>query len=320
MNKRLFVPCMLLSLILESTLHSQQFTDVKAASFIEQKTLVLYDAASGAIPSEALMDFTDFPPGAASTTYVYGVTIMDTSLSGTDTFAGWVSGPAITSGFPVLDRTAGIQVSFTLQLDSEMHTRNHRAGFNLILLDQNAKGIELAFWENEIWAQNDDRTGGMFTHGEGIAFSTTAGLADYQLTMIEDTYTLTASSQVLLSGPVRDYSPFEGFPDPYETPNFLFFGDNSTSAQARVRLRTVSITGTEPALPAITNTGTSTSNSQPTASFTPPPPSVIPLPSPTPAPTRIVVELASSGWLVLAVTLAGVTLGNKIRGRYIRHS
>ena len=179
------------------------------------------------------MDFTDFPPGAASLAYADGVTIMDTSISGTDTFAGWVSGPAITSGFPVLDRAAGVQVNFTLQLESEMHTRIQHAGFNLILLDQNATGIELAFWENEIWAQNDDHTGGMFAHGEGIAFSTTAGLADYQLTMIEDTYTLTANSQVLLSGPVRDYSPFEGFPDPYETPNFLFFGDNSTSAQAR---------------------------------------------------------------------------------------
>src|SRR5512139_881155 len=126
MNKRLFFPCMLLLLILGSTLHSQNFTDVKAASFIEQKTLVLYDAASGAIPSEALMDFTDFPPGAASLAYADGVTIMDTSISGTDTFAGWVSGPAITSGFPVLDRAAGVQVNFTLQLESEMHTRNQR--------------------------------------------------------------------------------------------------------------------------------------------------------------------------------------------------
>ena len=319
MNKRLFFPCILLLSILGSTLHSQNFTDVKAASFIEQKTLVLYDAASGAIPSEALMDFTDFPPGAASLAYADGVTIMDTSISGTDTFAGWVSGPAITSGFPVLDRAAGVQVNFTLQLESEMHTRNQRAGFNLILLDKNAKGIELAFWENEIWAQNDDHTGGMFTHGEGIAFSTTAGLADYQLTMIEDTYTLTANSQVLLSGPVRDYSPFEGFPDPYETPNFLFFGDNSTSAQARVRLRSVSITGTEPALPAITNTSTSTSNPQPTVSFTSSP-SATPVPSSTPSPSGIAVELCSSGWMFLTVTFAGVTLGNKIRARYIRHS
>ena len=121
-----------------------------------------------------------------------------------------------------------------------------------------------------------------------------------------DTYTLTANAEPLLTGPLRDYSAFAGFPDPYETPNFLFLGDNTTSAQARVRLRFVSVTGTEPVVPA--NTG---EISVPTASSTPQPqPSATPLPSPNP-----VFELCPSGWLVGIVALASIIMGRSARGK-----
>lgn len=40
----------------------------------------------------------------------------------------------------------------------------------------------------------------------------------------------------MLEGTVRDYTPFVGVVDPYETPDFLFFGDDTTSARAAVRL------------------------------------------------------------------------------------
>lgn len=309
MNKRLFVPCLFLFWIFVPTLYSLKFTDARAASYTGEKTLVLYDAASGAIPSETLMDFTDFPPGAASLTYSDGMAVLDTSPSGTDTFAGWVSGQAITPGFPILDRTAGFQVNFTLQVESESHTNNNRAGFSVILLDQEAKGIELAFWENEIWAQNDDLTGRLFTHGEGVAFPT-ADLAEYQVTIVGDIYSLTANSQPVLSGPVRDYSRFEGFPDPYETPNFIFWGDDTTTADARVKLRFVSVTGTESMLPADTATGTIIPS--PAVSFTPSP-SVTPAPSPTPASGSGIFELCSSGWLFLAVTVTNLVMIKKIR-------
>ncbi|HLF90911.1 MAG TPA: hypothetical protein VI451_18355, partial [Anaerolineales bacterium] len=104
------------------------------------------------------------------------------------------------------------------------------------------KGVELAFWEDEIWAQNDSSTGGLFTHGEGAAFDTTASLTDYQVMIVGDTYTVTAGTNVILTGAVRDYTDFAGTIDPYETPNFLFFGDDTTSAQARIHLSYVSVT------------------------------------------------------------------------------
>ena len=276
------------------------------ALFSAGKTLVLYDAASGAIPSTSLMSFTDFPPGVALPTFSDAATVLDTTISGTDTYAGWVAGEVTTPGFPILDRTVGVRVNFTLQVDSEAHTNNDRAGFSVIILDKDAQGIELSFWENEIWVKGDDATGGLFKHGEGIAFGTSA-LTDYQVIFMGDKYTLTANAELLLTGPLRDYSAFAGFPDPYETPNFLFLGDNTTSAQARVRLRFVSVTGTEPVV--ATSTG---AISLPTASSTPQPqPSATP--NPALPPPKPVSELCPSGWLVGVVVIASTMMIKKIR-------
>jgi hypothetical protein len=199
---------------------------------------------------------------------------MDTTELGNDTYAGWISNGASVSGFPILDRTAGSQVDFTIQVEAESHENNIRAGFSIIVLSDDAMGVELAFWENEIWAQGDDITGGLFKHGEGTSFATTTALTEYQLSILADTYTLTANAQPILTGPVRDYSGFEGFPDPYETPNFLFVGDDTTSAQARVRIHFISVTGAEPVTP------TSTSSPLPPAS-----PTVLPNSTPSPVPT-----------------------------------
>jgi hypothetical protein len=306
MNKKVAYPALCFFLILGGALYSVPPKGVKARSSVGGTTLVLYDAASGTIPSASLMSFTDFPPGVALPTFAGDATVLDSTASGKDTYAGWLASGATTPGFPILNRTAGFQVDFSLQVERESHTNNHRAGFSLILLSEDAKGIELAFWQNEIWAQSDDNTGGLFRHGEGVAFATTTELTDYQVTILDDTYTLTADAKSILTGPLRDYSKFDGFPDPYQTPNFLFLGDNTTSAQARLRVRFVSVTGTAPITPTTASTTTSTSSPVPTISSTPIP-SATPVPSPTSAPVGRGFEVCPSGWL-LAVIVATMML------------
>lgn len=274
------------------------------------KTLILYDAASGTLPDPSLMAFTDFPPGTASPAYTDGVTVLDTTAAGEDTYAGWVAGAATAPGFPLLDRTTGFQVNFRLQIESESHSNSNRAGYNVIVLSQDAKGIEIAFWRDQIWVQSDGLTGGLFRHGEGKAFATTGAMTEYQVSIVGDTYTLAADGAAILTGPVRDYSAFEGFPDPYETPNFLFLGDNTTSAQARARLGFVSVTGTEIQPPTAIPTITNTSSPVPEASSTP-------IPSATPVPSPIPQEgapaLCPSGWILLFVLLPVAWTRVKIR-------
>ncbi|MCA9932565.1 MAG: hypothetical protein KC415_01485, partial [Anaerolineales bacterium] len=110
--------------------------------------------------------------------------------------------------------------------------------------------IELGFWEDEVWAQNDATQGGYFTHGEGVAFDTTTAVITYSLYVITDTYTLSADGVPILNGPIRDYTGFTGTIDPYETPNAYGFGDNTTSAGTEVQFNytavTVPITAVEP--------------------------------------------------------------------------
>ncbi|RLS97646.1 MAG: hypothetical protein DWI14_02965, partial [Planctomycetota bacterium] len=123
--------------------------------------------------------------------------------------------------FPQLRRSDGFELSFRTSLLSESHTNANRAGYSVILLAQDARGIELGFWQNEIWAQNTD-----FTHAEGVLIDTTIA-RDYRLQIIGEEYRLFEGTTSLLSGALRTYtSPTL----PYTLPNYVYFGDNTTSA------------------------------------------------------------------------------------------
>lgn len=142
---------------------------------------------------------------------------------------------------PTLDRTAGFTVTFTLQLLAETHSSsNDRAGFSIIVLSSDAQGIELGFWVDRIWAQEGGTTR-LFTQAEGASGNTTAALARYDLIIKGERYELRSDGKRLFGGPVRSYAAFIGQPDPYETPNFLFLGDDTGSAAAYFRLGQVSV-------------------------------------------------------------------------------
>ena len=217
--------------------------------------------------------FTALAAGLGSALSLVGETLFDASLGTPPDQQGWafVSLPlALTevvadsavqlntliasselSGFSrlaptPLDRTAGFRVSFTLQLHEEAHKNPDRAGLSIVVLGADKHGLELAFWTDRVWAQNDAP---LFTHGEEALFNTTASFVNYELAIGANTYTLRAEGLELLSGRVRDYTPFVGPLDPYETPNFLFVGDDTTSAKASFSLRRVDVLTTEPEPP-----------------------------------------------------------------------
>jgi hypothetical protein len=137
----------------------------------------------------------------------------------------------------LLDRTNGFALAFTAQMISESHASANRAGFSVILLADDTHGIELAFWTNNIFAQSDSP---LFVHAEETNYSTTA-VVDYALTLHATNYVLSANGTPILTGPVRDYTAFNGFPNPYRTPDFLFFGDDTTSAAGAFLLKKVAL-------------------------------------------------------------------------------
>jgi hypothetical protein len=141
--------------------------------------------------------------------------------------------------FPTLNRSNGFELSFSLAVSSETHSRNDRAGFSVSLLGSDAKGIELGFWDSRIWAQNVG-----FTQGESFNIDTTVQ-RDYRLRIENDAYALYAGANPLLSGAVRTY----GGAVPYTLPNMLFMGDNTTSASADITLGIVTLQSNLAAVP-----------------------------------------------------------------------
>jgi len=126
MNKKIAFPALCFFLIFGTAIFSLNLKRARATPSEGGKTLVLYDADLGTIPSAPLMNFGAFPTAATAPIYENRVTLLDTTTSGNSTYAGWISNAAATQGFPILDRIAGFQVDFTVQVENESHTNNNR--------------------------------------------------------------------------------------------------------------------------------------------------------------------------------------------------
>lgn len=212
--------------------------------------LTLYDDSVSQKPAEQpWLNYADdslITSGTATETVVPGVgvrLVTDNSVS-----AGYsnyqVDGTLKNAAFPSLDRATGYWLDFELKVNSESHSgSDNRAGFSVIALSSDRKGIELGFWEDRIWAQADDP---LFTKSEESFFDTTADEVSYRLFIQDDTYDLYGEGSLLLSGQLRDYTAFGNAP--YIIPNFIFFGDNTSSAQADVILGQIAVSSVpEPA-------------------------------------------------------------------------
>ena len=190
------------------------------ASLASGSAQILYDGALG-LPAGQSWSY--FATGGTQTSTNNGV-LLDTSANN-----GFQAGYSFSA--PRLNRTNGFAVRFTSRMLAEAHASANRAGFSVIVLADDKRGLELAFWTNTIFAQADSP---LFTHAEETNFPATNSV-DYALTFHPTNYVLTANGAAILTGPVRDYTAFTGFPNPYSTPNFLFFGDDTTSAGGAVQ-------------------------------------------------------------------------------------
>jgi hypothetical protein len=98
------------------------------------------------------------------------------------------------------------------------------------------------------------------------------------LSVLDDAYTLSVGGETILSGSLRDYTAFDGFPDVYETPGLLFLGDNTSRGAAKMAVSYVALETKSKATP--TPPATPTSTPQPVPTETPQP---VPTETPQPA-------------------------------------
>jgi hypothetical protein len=202
----------------------------------------LYDGAQNSgLPDTQGFNYLTNPIFGAAANQLFGggLTTLDTRSKISDS-AGYF---AKSNLLPDFDRKKGYTVRFKVQVVSENHEGSDknkdgvadRAGFSIIVLSNDFQGVELGFWTNQVWAQDDGKK--LFTHAEGVNFNTTS-LIPYELTILGDSYSLSANGKKILSNRLRNYSKF-GWP--YNINNFLFMGDDTTSAGGLIRLASVQI-------------------------------------------------------------------------------
>ena len=151
-------------------------------------------------------------------------------------------GGMVNPAFPTLDRSVGFSLGLGFLVSQESHSGNlNRAGFSIILIGSDLKGVEIGFQDDRIFAQNDS-TGGIFTAGESTTTPAVIGTTfnRWDLAIQGNGYALTRGGAAVLSGALRDYSS-SGI-TAYTTPNYLFFGDDTQSAQAAFAINFASIT------------------------------------------------------------------------------
>jgi hypothetical protein len=160
-------------------------------------------------------------------------------------------GGFINPAFPLLDRQAGFNLDFTLRMNSEASTRPERAGFSVLVITSDKQGIELGFHTSSIFAQDRDFTDTGLA-ARSAALDTTLS-RDYRLSILGNGYQLSSAGSLILGGSLVDYfnttnsSPLAFV---YGQQDFLFMGDNTTSANASFTLGRVELNTAVVPLPA----------------------------------------------------------------------
>ncbi|MEK0188448.1 Calx-beta domain-containing protein, partial [Microcoleus anatoxicus] len=231
------------------------FGNVSENSATVLGTNVVYNGLLRNTPSEqGWLNFTNLnaaTPGVIASEIFSGNGVNLNSTAANNIYAGYSNNP-LNPSLSILDRHSGFSISFNLQIISESRTNPNRAGFNIIAVTSDRKAIEIGFQQlsatsGNIFAQGDGITpnpGGqinsLFVAAENVAYDTNLA-TNYTLKVQGANYFFYDESEVILTGPLRDYTAFSGPIDPYETPNFIFLGDDTTSAQANINLTRVSM-------------------------------------------------------------------------------
>ena len=213
--------------------------------------VVLFDGREGSSPADqGWAYFTNPLLGADATREFVGDALrLDTTVDISEQAGYFSKIPVLFEHprMPNLDLAIGpIDISFTLRQmegidfadsDPDASGERNRGGFAVIAIGEDLGGIELQFQHDRIISLDNSSTA--FPVGEQVAFDTSRWTT-FELQLESDGYRVVVEDEVLVSGSLRDYSdiaPSPPFGFPYQTPSFLFFGDNTGRAGAITELR-----------------------------------------------------------------------------------
>jgi hypothetical protein len=199
--------------------------------------VTLYDPGLGSLPgAQGWSTAWSSRPGSQS--LVDGLLQIDTTGAGVQAFG---SGRTV---LPALDTVAGFRLSWQMQVVSEQHSSDNRAGFSVLMqgADQ-TQSLELGFWQDSVWAlsyQAGAADSGI-VRAETAAIDTSSALRQYTLTVQQGSFSLQVDGTTALGGALRDYPKLGLSTLPYGFESYLFMGDNSSRGQSVVQLGAVSL-------------------------------------------------------------------------------
>jgi hypothetical protein len=224
-------------------------------------TTVLYDGNSGVTPNlyGPYLNFRTI--GGSSQIASGGVTTLNTfdpnPLLSESTFAGYGNrsnaGTLLTS---TLDNNAGYTLSFKIKINSQTNTGingPNRAGFSVLVLGSDKKGVEIGFRDSDIFAQNNTFSAIDPLQQKSNISGILSTLTTYDLKVNSAGYTLTIGSNPnqSFSGLLKDYTAAAttALTQVYNTSDVIFFGDNTTSAGASVDIQNITLNTNAAAVP-----------------------------------------------------------------------
>ncbi len=193
--------------------------------------------------------FTRLDSSASLGTYAgYSNRMGTVTPAGTPPFFALTPGAFVNPAFPTLDRTSGFTLSFTIRQNSQTSASPVRAGFSVILLGSDSLGVEIGFAGDTLFSQAP----GFTTAAESVTGANittlTGALTNYTLNITGNNYVLSTGNTLLLGGTIKDYTGATGFAgNIYRSTNFVFLGDDTTSASGNTDFAFVAIsTAPEP--------------------------------------------------------------------------
>jgi len=198
----------------------------------QEETWILYDASNGTNPDEQgwtyLSNF--FGQSQADRYTENGVHRLNTMRNIAE-MAGYfgINHPHIGK----LDRQQGFSLQLNLRILDDVSTSENRGGFSVIALSNDLSGVEVVFRMDTIWVYTES-----FDIAELSGFDTATGFRDYSISVKNNNYEITVGDEPVFTGPLRDYS---GFGTPYNIPNFIFFGDNTSRSGADIEITRITL-------------------------------------------------------------------------------
>ena len=146
-----------------------------------------------------------------------------------------------------LNQTTGYTLNFRANLDSTINVSDlvikPRAVFSVIAISSDLMGIEIGFLPSSIFAQSAS----FLAPAQVSSTIITSVTTDYSLVIFNNTYALSSGATPIISGALQSYNfnPAVNIPpllfNPYQTPSFIFFGDDTSEASGTFTLNSASL-------------------------------------------------------------------------------